>query len=264
MREIDNRPARAHRGRGQSHQRGHHADHDRPVGQRDVLPRSQGLRRRRTGDRQQRLLAGLPRRASAPACRTCSAARSRRSPASSAKAACESYERMVAEAQKHGAHRHHRRHQRAAPHAGQHRVPLRRLVHPREPTAPQPKVPFSTSGDGQELYCQLDAGYTPRQVRLRQRRLLGRHRRRHLRLAQEPGARRGARSSATSSTRTRHLAPATASSAEARAAGANAVVGIETRVMPFSGVHEMLMIGTAAHHPSLSVAGDATSPSPAT
>src|SRR5207248_143446 len=34
--------------------------------------------------------------------------------------------------------------------------------------------------------------------------------------------------------------------------GANAVVGIETRVVPFGGAHEMLMIGTAAHHPSLS------------
>jgi uncharacterized protein YbjQ (UPF0145 family) len=39
---------------------------------------------------------------------------------------------------------------------------------------------------------------------------------------------------------------------EARAAGANAVLGIETRVVPFSGAHEMLMIGTAAYHPSLS------------
>ncbi len=33
--------------------------------------------------------------------------------------------------------------------------------------------------------------------------------------------------------------------------GANAVIGIETRVMPFQGVHEMLMMGTAAHHSAL-------------
>ncbi len=39
--------------------------------------------------------------------------------------------------------------------------------------------------------------------------------------------------------------------ADARSAGANAVVGIETRVMPFQGVHEMMMMGTAARNPSL-------------
>ena len=39
--------------------------------------------------------------------------------------------------------------------------------------------------------------------------------------------------------------------AEARAVGANAVVGIETEIMPFQGVHEMIMMGTAAHNPAL-------------
>jgi uncharacterized protein YbjQ (UPF0145 family) len=34
------------------------------------------------------------------------------------------------------------------------------------------------------------------------------------------------------------------------AAGANAVPGIETRVMPFNKAHEMLMIDTAAYHPN--------------
>ena len=38
---------------------------------------------------------------------------------------------------------------------------------------------------------------------------------------------------------------------EARGAGANAVVGIETRIQPFQGVHEMLMLGTAARNPAL-------------
>ena len=49
---------------------------------------------------------------------------------------------------------------------------------------------------------------------------------------------------------TRHLALARIV-AEARRLGANAVVGIETRVMPFRGVHEMLMIGTASSHQGL-------------
>jgi len=34
----------------------------------------------------------------------------------------------------------------------------------------------------------------------------------------------------------------------ALAVGANAVVGIETRIMPFKGVHEMVMMGTASKH----------------
>src|SRR5439155_13377639 len=53
--------------------------------------------------------------------------------------------------------------------------------------------------------------------------------------------------------RTRHLA-LHRTVAEARAAGADAVVGIETRTMPFAGVHEMLMMGTASRHPALSIA----------
>ena len=38
---------------------------------------------------------------------------------------------------------------------------------------------------------------------------------------------------------------------EAQSVGANAVVGIETTVMPFQGVHEMMMMGTAAKNPDL-------------
>jgi uncharacterized protein YbjQ (UPF0145 family) len=55
---------------------------------------------------------------------------------------------------------------------------------------------------------------------------------------------------ATAEWETRHLALRRIC-AEARAAGANAVIGIETRIMPFRGVHEMLMLGTAGagHHP---------------
>src|SRR5437660_52905 len=39
--------------------------------------------------------------------------------------------------------------------------------------------------------------------------------------------------------------------AGARAGGANAVVAIETRIMPFKGVHEMFMMGTASRHAGL-------------
>jgi hypothetical protein len=39
--------------------------------------------------------------------------------------------------------------------------------------------------------------------------------------------------------------------ADAAGLGADAVVGIVTKVLPFKGVHEMMMMGTAAHHPAL-------------
>ena len=35
------------------------------------------------------------------------------------------------------------------------------------------------------------------------------------------------------------------------------MVGIETRITPFRGTHEMLMLGTAAHHPALPRGADA-------
>jgi uncharacterized protein YbjQ (UPF0145 family) len=50
--------------------------------------------------------------------------------------------------------------------------------------------------------------------------------------------------------RTRHLALQRICT-EAAGYGANAVMGIETRVVPFQGVHEMMMTGTACHHPGL-------------
>lgn len=49
---------------------------------------------------------------------------------------------------------------------------------------------------------------------------------------------------------TRHIALARIT-ADAAQYGANAVIGIETSVMPFQGVHEMMMIGTGCHHPAL-------------
>jgi uncharacterized protein YbjQ (UPF0145 family) len=113
-----------------------------------------------------------------------------------------------------------------------------------------PKAPFSSSSNGQELYCLLDCGYTPAKF------VMGN-------VAYSVGVAGGLFGSLKSLARgevrefsdifnsTRHLALQRITQ-EARAAGANAVLGIETRVVPFSGAHEMLMIGTAAYHPSLS------------
>jgi uncharacterized protein YbjQ (UPF0145 family) len=108
---------------------------------------------------------------------------------------------------------------------------------------------FSTSGDGQELYCQMDAGYTPLQF------VFGN-------VAYSTGLGGGLLGGLRSLSRgeikeysnifnlTRHTALQRIS-AEAVSAGANAVVGIETRLLPFQGAHEMLMMGTAARHPGL-------------
>jgi len=121
-------------------------------------------------------------------------------------------------------------------------------------TAPSP--PFSSSSNGQELFSALDAGYTPKRF------VIGN-------VAYSVGVAGGVFGALKSLARgeikefsdvfnaTRHLALARIC-AEARAAGANAVVGIETRIMPFRGVHEMLMLGTAAYHPALAGAASAT------
>lgn len=117
------------------------------------------------------------------------------------------------------------------------------------PDAPAPGRAFSSSSNGQELFCLIDAGYTPKQF------VIGN-------VAYSVGAAGGFIGALKSLGRgeikefsdvfntTRHLALRRIS-AEARAAGANAVIGIETRIMPFRGVHEMLMLGTAAYHPAL-------------
>jgi uncharacterized protein YbjQ (UPF0145 family) len=117
------------------------------------------------------------------------------------------------------------------------------------PETPAPARAFSSSSDGQELFCLLDAGYAPKQF------VIGN-------VAYSVGVAGGVFGALKSLARgeikefsdvfnaTRHLALRRIS-AEARAAGANAVIGIETRIMPFRGVHEMLMLGTAAYHPAL-------------
>jgi uncharacterized protein YbjQ (UPF0145 family) len=110
-------------------------------------------------------------------------------------------------------------------------------------------IQFSTSGDGQELYCQLDAGYTPKKF------VFGN-------VAYSIGVGGGIMGALKSMARgevkefsnifnhTRHLALQRLVN-DAISVGANAVVGIETTVMPFQGIHEMMMLGTASHNPVL-------------
>jgi uncharacterized protein YbjQ (UPF0145 family) len=108
---------------------------------------------------------------------------------------------------------------------------------------------FSTAADGQALYCQLDCGFVPKQF------VFGN-------VAYSIGLGGGIVGSLRSLARgeikefsrifneTRHLALQRIT-AEARAAKANAVVGIKTSILPFAGMQEMVMIGTASHHPLL-------------
>jgi uncharacterized protein YbjQ (UPF0145 family) len=115
-------------------------------------------------------------------------------------------------------------------------------------TGPE-NLTFSTSADGQELYCQLDAGFRPVQF------VFGN-------VAYSVGLGGGIigkfKSLARSEIKefsdvfnlTRHLALQRICQ-QAIQCGANAVVGIETRTMRFMGVHEMMMLGTASHDPRL-------------
>ena len=113
---------------------------------------------------------------------------------------------------------------------------------------PAPPRAFSSSSNGQELFSLIDAGYVPKQF------VIGN-------VAYSVGVAGGLFGTLSLGrgeikefsdvfNATRHLALRRIC-AEARAAGANAVIGIETRIMPFRGVHEMLMLGTAAYHPAL-------------
>jgi uncharacterized protein YbjQ (UPF0145 family) len=117
---------------------------------------------------------------------------------------------------------------------------------------------FSSSANGQELYCQLDCGFRPIQF------VFGN-------IAYSVGAAGGILGSLKSMARgeirefsdvfnrTRHLCLQRIVE-EAMRCGANAVVGIETRTMDFQGVHEMLMLGTASHHPLLQGVGPGGQP----
>ena len=111
------------------------------------------------------------------------------------------------------------------------------------------KLGFSSSADGQELYCQIDAGFQP--IRF----VFGN-------VAYSIGIGGGIGGMFKSMQRgevpqfsqifneTRHLALIRISE-EARNAGANSVIGIQTSIIPFKGMQEMVMIGTASRHPSI-------------
>jgi uncharacterized protein YbjQ (UPF0145 family) len=111
------------------------------------------------------------------------------------------------------------------------------------------QLAFSSSADGQELYCQIDAGFRPIKF------VFGN-------VAYSIGVGGGIGGAFKSLQRgeipqyseifnkTRHLALERIRN-EARTAGANAVVGIRTSIIPFRGMQEMVMIGTASHHPAL-------------
>jgi uncharacterized protein YbjQ (UPF0145 family) len=111
------------------------------------------------------------------------------------------------------------------------------------------RMEFSTSADGQALYCQTDAGFVPKQF------VFGN-------VAYSIGLGGGLIGTLRSLQRgeikefsrifneTRHLALKRIK-AEARSAGANAVVGIKTSILPFGGLQEMVMVGTGSEHPAL-------------
>lgn len=116
-------------------------------------------------------------------------------------------------------------------------------------TGSSTKEKFSTSDNGQQLYAQLDVGFSPICFAFGNaaysmgigRGILG-------------GLKRLARGEikeySTIFNTTRHLA-LTRIVNHAVEYKANAVLGIKTTILPFGGLSEMLMIGTASHHPNL-------------
>lgn len=122
-------------------------------------------------------------------------------------------------------------------------------LHHSDNSKPNHEHCFSTSANGQELYCQLDCGFEPVQF------VFG-----NVAYALGigggiMGALRSLKSGEVHEfsgmlNKTRHLALERISR-EAKEAGANAVLGIQTTIAPLAGVQEMLMIGTASHHPNL-------------
>jgi uncharacterized protein YbjQ (UPF0145 family) len=113
-----------------------------------------------------------------------------------------------------------------------------------------PDRPFFTSaGSGQELYCNIDAGYSPLHH------VFGN-------IAYSTGLGGGLLGGLKTLVRgeieeysnifnaTRHTALDRIVT-QAKACGANSVVGIRTSVRFWHGAHEMLMTGTAAHNPVL-------------
>jgi uncharacterized protein YbjQ (UPF0145 family) len=121
-------------------------------------------------------------------------------------------------------------------------------LHPIEAPADQK---FTSSSDGQELFCQIDAGYVPLSF------VFGN-------VAYSIGVGRGIMGGLRQLARgevkqfsdifntTRNMALERIS-AEAQAKGGNSVIGIRTTILPVgeSGVQEMVMIGTASRNPQV-------------
>jgi uncharacterized protein YbjQ (UPF0145 family) len=113
---------------------------------------------------------------------------------------------------------------------------------------------FTTAGDAQELYCHMDAGYMPIQHAFGN-------------IAYSMGVGGGIMGSLKTLVRgeiaeysnifntTRHKALERLVS-QAKADGANAVVGIRTTILPWMGTHEMLMTGTASRNSALPASAD--------
>lgn len=122
-------------------------------------------------------------------------------------------------------------------------------IHHSDSQKPNQEHCFSTSANGQELYCQLDCGFEPVQFvfgNVAYALGLG---------GGIMGALRSLKSGEVHEfsgmlNKTRHLALERISR-EAKDAGANAVLGIQTVIAPLCGVQEMLMTGTASHHAQL-------------
>ncbi len=118
-----------------------------------------------------------------------------------------------------------------------------------DPSGDKENLAFSTSASGQELYCQLDAGFAPLGF------VFG-----NVAYSIGIGGAIGgwfkswARGEVDSYTeifdRTRHLALERIKE-HARQLGAHAVIGIQTSIMPILGAQEMMMVGTASTHPDL-------------
>lgn len=109
---------------------------------------------------------------------------------------------------------------------------------------------FTTACSGQDLYCQMDAGYEPRHFVMgnvayalgMSRGLLG---------ALRGMAGGEVHEYSQMYNHTRHLALQRLEQ-EALERGANAVVDIHTKILPIgAGAREMLMVGTASHNPML-------------
>ena len=108
-----------------------------------------------------------------------------------------------------------------------------------------PSLEFTSNSDGQEIYCQLDCGYRPISFAFGN-------------VAYSIGLGGGIMGGFRSLVRgevkeysdifyhTRHLALERIQN-EAKAKGANCVVGIKTNIMKFQGLQEMVMLGTASH-----------------